>query len=256
MYVTFEDIRTFEVVGRPASDASDDAAAAESFGTLHDLYVDTRDWRVAWLVLERGGLILPDRVLLGTDRRVAFDTGARRIVTDLRDYDVERAPGEREVRTVSEQRDDERVSRGGSGVMPLGPAGEGPPVAGGAGAALAPDAGALPPSEEERHLRSARELVGYAVAGRDGEVGTVRDLLVDTESPAIAWLSIDVGGWLANREVVVRPTWTTGVSWADRRVALDLTRTQIEEAPPLASLDGLDRAYASSLARFYRLPPL
>ena len=253
MYVTFEDIRTFEVVGRAVGEAP--MTGDEVLGTLHDLYVDTRDWRVSWLVIARGGLLSSRRVLIGTDRRVAFDTGARRLVTDLTDYDVETAPEEGEVRTVSDQRAEERAPRGGSGLLP-GPAGDDPTAAGADGAMLAPGADALPPSEEERHLRSAREMIGYALAGRDEDVGHVRDLLVDTDSPAIAWLSIDVGSWLAGREVVIRPHWITDLSWSESRLTVDLSREQLRGAPPLETLDGLDRAYASSLARFYRFPSL
>ena len=250
MYVTFEDIRTFEVVGRAVGE--EPLTGDGVLGTLHDLYVDTRDWRVSWLVLECGGLLSSRRVLIGTDRRVAFDTRARRLVTDLTDYDVETAPDAGEVRTVSEQRAGERAPRGGFGPLP-GPAGDDPTSE---GAVLAPGAGAPPPSEEERHLRSARELIGYALAGRDEDVGHVRDLLVDTDSPAIAWLAIDVGSWLAEREVVIRPHWTRDLSWSERRLTVDLSREQLRGAPPLETLGGLDRAYASSLARFYRFPSL
>ena len=259
MYVTFEDIRTFDVVGRAVTGDTGEAGApaagtpGEPLGRLHDLYLDTRDWRVSWLVLEAGGLLASRRVLIGTERRVAFDTDARLLVTDLTPYDIETARDAAEVRTVAERRDAEGASGGDSGVLPVGPAGA---LAGAAGAALTPGADPQPPSEEERHLRSARELIGYAVVGRDALVGPVADLLVDTDEPAIAWLSVDVGSWLVGREVVVRPDWATAVSWAERRVTVDLAREQVRGAPPLETLGGLDRAYASSLARFYRLPPL
>jgi len=257
VYVTFEDICTFDVVGRRAGESGD--AAAEPLGKLADVYIDTRDWRISWLVLESGGLLGSNRVLIGSERRIAFDTAARRIVTDLTDYDVETARGADELRTVSDQREADAAIGGsgaGSGGLPLGPGGDGLDAAGAGGAALAPDAGGLPPSEEERHMRSASELVGYAVAGRDEEVGTVRDLLIDTDLPEIAWLSVDVGSWLEQREVVIRPSWTTALSWSEQRLSVDLSREQVRGAPPLTALRGLDRAYASALARFYRLPGL
>ena len=262
MYVTFEDIRTFDVVGHATASARSGGEADEPLGKLHDLYIDTRDWRVSWLVLDSGSLLTPRKVLIGTENRVAFDTDARRLLTSLTPYDVETASEAGELRTAADVEAEGGGAAEDGGLPTTGPSAGLPSGAGGGagsvGSSLMPEASApLPPSEEERHLRSARELLGYTVIGQGEEaVGPVADLLVDTDSPTIAWLSVDVGSWLAGRQVVIRPDWTGGISWSERRVAIDLSREQVRGAPPLETLGGLDRAYASSLARFYRLPPL
>lgn len=254
MYVTFEDIRTFGVVGRAIVGEAEADGSEVPLGSLHDVYVDTRDWRITWLVLEAGSWLASNRVLIGTDHRVAFDVPGRRLVTDLTRYDLETAESASSVRTLSDQHSGEVNRRGDGDVLPTDRSGGVSAGIGAADTALGPDAGALPPSEEERHLQSASELVGYVVSGRDAEVGPVTDLLIDTDSPAVAWLSVGTGSWLAGREVVIRPEWTAEVSWSERRVSVELSREQVRDAPPLDGLEGLDRAYASALARFYRFP--
>ena len=251
MYVSFEDIRTFELVGRDRDGAED------VLGTLDDVYVDTRDWRVSWLVLETGGWLASHKVLIGSDRHIAFDTAGRRLLSELTRYDIETAPEADEVRTVSDRRGGDGVLPPGASLFRAGGPGVALPFGYREGAGLAAESTAdpvAPPTEEERHLRSAREMIGYALAGRDGAVGPVRDLLLDGERPAIAWLVVDTGSWLAGHEVVLGPDHVERVSWDERRIGVDLVREQVRGAPPLENLDGLARADLSPLARLYRFP--
>ena len=254
MYIRFSELRGFAVVGREVG-ASD---APASLGALEDLLVDVRDWRVVHLALAAGGPLATRHVLLGSDRPVAFDLARRELATEWTPYDVDVAPDAASVRTAADDDPDGGAADGGAGTGaggllfgpgdPTAPAGGGQAVLGGD-----PDAVPVPRSEEERHLHGARELLGYAVDGTDGEVGTVTDLLVDRESPAIAWLVVDTGSWLQHREVVLDPAWTRGAAAGSRRAAVALSRGQVRDAPPPADLDGLDRAYGTALAAFYRL---
>lgn len=250
MYLPFSDLKGFRVVGREVGAADEPVA----LGTLDDLRVDVRDWRVGHLVLATGGPLAPRRVLLGTDRPVAFDLVRRELVTEWTPYDVDTAPEASSLRTAADAAEDDPDGEGGLMFGPGGSGGpgastgdDGPAVLGGDPAAVS-----VPPTEEERHLHDARELLGYAIGGSDGEVGTVSDLLIDRESPAIAWLVVATGSWLSGRDVVLDPAWTTDASAAGRRMSVALTRERMREAPPLESLDGLDHAYGAALAAFYR----
>ncbi len=145
----------------------------------------------------------------------------------------------------------------GSGRLVYGPGDPTLPGGGGQGVLGGdPDAPDIPLSEEERHLRGARELVGYEVvgtdAGADGRIGPVTDLLIHRDDPAVSWLVVDAGGWLAQREVVLDPKWARDISWAQRRVNVALARERVAQAPALESLDGVDHAYGTALAAFYR----
>ena len=250
MFTPFSELRGFEVVGREVGRADERVA----LGTLEDLHVDVRDWRLSHLVVGVGAPLVGRRVLLGTDRPVAFDLARRELLTEWTPYDVETAPDAGSVRTAGD----------GGGADPDAPAGEGggllfgpgdPGAPGGGGKAVLGgdvDAVPAPPSEEERHLCTARSVIGRTVAGTDDEVGTVTDLLVDRDRPSVAWLVIDTGGWLAHREVVLDPKWTAPGSWAGPRASVELTRERVRAAPALESLDGLDHAYGAALAAFYR----
>jgi hypothetical protein len=103
--------------------------------------------------------------------------------------------------------------------------------------------------EADPHLRSTREVAGYAIMARDGEIGHVDDFLIDDESWAIRYLAVDTGNWLPGRKVLIPPPWIDRVSWTEERVWVDLPRDAIKGAPewdpsrPLARTDE-ERFYA------------
>ena len=57
------------------------------------------------------------------------------------------------------------------------------------------------------HLRSSREVTGYDVAARDGDIGHVHDFLFDPRSWQIVALVVDTHNWLPDRLVLVPPGW-------------------------------------------------
>ena len=250
MYIPFSELRGFALVGREVGAAD----ASVELGTLDDLYVDARDWRVAYLAVSVGGPLAGRRVLLEPDRPVEFDLAARRLLTGWTPYDLDTATDAGSLRTAGEQaaRDAAGDDDGADPLM-FGPGDPGAP-AGGGGAVLGgdPDAEVIPLSEEERHLVGARELMGHEVVGTDAGVGPVVDLLIHRERPAVSWLAVDTGTWLAERTIVLDPAWIGALSWADRRMDVALTRERVREAPALDGLDGVDHAYGAALAAFYR----
>jgi hypothetical protein len=87
------------------------------------------------------------------------------------------------------------------------------------------------PETGDQHLRSTREVIGYHVQARDGEIGHIADLLMDDERWALRYLIVDTRNWWPGKEVVVAPPWITAVSWKDRAVMVDLTRDAIKASP-------------------------
>ena len=88
-------------------------------------------------------------------------------------------------------------------------------------------------------LRSANAIVGLAVRARDGEAGTVSDLLFDDRDFTVRWVVIDTGNWLPGRKVLVPPDRTHVADGAETLVgpalSVEQTREEIENGP------GIDR---------------
>ena len=57
------------------------------------------------------------------------------------------------------------------------------------------------------HLQSATAVMGYAVQAEDGEIGHVKDVLVDDRTWAIRYLVVDAENRWAGKRVLVSPPW-------------------------------------------------
>ena len=100
-------------------------------------------------------------------------------------------------------------------------------------------------------FRRLRALVGYRIAGTDGEFGRVDDFYFDERDWRVRYLVVDTGSWLPGREVLVAPG-EMGRPDADRSVVpVGLTQEQIEKSPPVQSDMPISRQQELELARYY-----
>jgi PRC-barrel domain protein len=67
------------------------------------------------------------------------------------------------------------------------------------------------------HLQTATAVMGYSVRAEDGEIGHVKDVLVDDKAWAIRYLVVDTEHWWAGKTVLVSPGWLTRVAWDDSK---------------------------------------
>jgi hypothetical protein len=103
-------------------------------------------------------------------------------------------------------------------------------------------------------LRSAKEVEGYAIAARDGEIGHVEDFLAGDDGWIIRYLIVDTRNWLPGRKVLVAPGWATGIDWRARTVTVDMTREAILGGPEYEPGKPIDRPYETRLHRHYDRP--
>ena len=54
-------------------------------------------------------------------------------------------------------------------------------------------------------LTNANHLKGLVIQATDGEIGTVDQFYFDDETWAIRYLTVETGGWLGGRQVLISP---------------------------------------------------
>jgi hypothetical protein len=101
--------------------------------------------------------------------------------------------------------------------------------------------------QDDPHLRSTRQVSGYRIHATDGEIGHVKDFIVDDEKWTIDFLVIDTGNWLPGRKVLISPQWIKNVNWADSSVYLDRTRQAVENSLDFDSTETNLRDYKGYL---------
>jgi uncharacterized protein YrrD len=104
-------------------------------------------------------------------------------------------------------------------------------------------------------LVSVRDLQGYAIAATDGDIGSVHDVYFDAQRWTVRYLVVDTGNWLPGRKVLISPMSTRGAVTADKRLAVRLTRVQVESSPEADTEGPITRQYESRLVRHYGLDP-
>ena len=241
MFNSFRDLRGFRI-----------RAADEPEGSVNDLYFDDEEWCVRYFVADLGFWVFGHQGLIGVRAVGKPDLRQREIPVKLTAEDIRDASRPAVNSPVSEQ---ERRAN-------LAASYDWPPLLLGASGSYTPamaerqirevhraDGGGSGAFTGSSHLRSMKELIGYHVAARDGEIGTVDDFLINPLDWKLRYYVIDTGHWLPGRKVVLATEWTTHVDWPNRRVVVDVTRHQIESSPPPEEVGGLTRSVEERLYR-------
>lgn len=103
-------------------------------------------------------------------------------------------------------------------------------------------------------LNKAKTLKGYTLNSRDGEIGKVKEFYFDDQHWAIRYLIADTGNWLTSRQVLITPYALAAMNKDEQSIAVDLTKKQIEDSPPLDSDKPVSRQFEESYYGYYGMP--
>lgn len=224
-----------------------------SIGEIHDVFFDDSDWSVRYYVVDTGKWLPGRRVLLPPNVIRQTIPGHVALPVNLTQAQIERSPDVDTERPISRQAEAAMYTHYGWTPywFPLDPA---VPVV-------------VEGNAEERereatsgyyggdpHLRSAKEVIGYHVAAKDGEIGHIEDFLVDDETAKIRYGVIDTVNWLPGKKVLISPQWIREVKWAESRVYVDATQEAVRNSPEYNPATPIDRDYESSLFAHYGHP--
>lgn len=234
-----------------------------AIGDVKDLYFDDEAWVIRYLVVDAGSWLSSRKVLISPIAAGKPDWANRLLPVSLTQEQVRRSPDIDTDMPVTRQHETDHLDHysypyywGGFGLWGTGgyPNMLLPGYAGfGSAEAARAEADAAQARNEERlreqeqerenengnrhetaadpHLRSCNAVVGYDIEAADGEIGHVEGLLVDEESWAVRYLVISTRNWGFGHDVLVAPQWIKRVSWAERSVAVELTRDALKQAP-------------------------
>lgn len=205
-------------------------------GTLEQVYFDDERWAVRYFVVRTGGWLLGRRVLIAPAAVSGVDETGRSLIVELTREQVRDSPPVDERAPVSRHYEREYYRYYGwqpywVGDPWFGPAPVTPP----------PVPSEQPQEPEHPHLRSSKEVTGYRIGARDGEIGQVVDLILEEPEWIVRYLEVDTRGWLPGKHVLVAPAWIEAVDWAKAEVRVELARQAIETAPPYDPAKVIDR---------------
>ena len=235
------------------------AAIDGPIGEVEECFFDDEKWTVRYLVVDTGGWLSGRRVLISPSSVREVDLPNGRVVVSLTRKQVEDSPDIDTHQPISRQKERALLTYYGLPpywvtlpldpvVMPVPPPMPDPSVT------AEPDGmpdGESATDDEDAHLQSTRDVRGYDIQARDGEMGSVDDFLIDDQSWTIRWSVVDTARWLPGKKVLVSPEWVDAVAWADRALRVALTREQIQNAPEYHPDEPVSREYEVRLFEYY-----
>ena len=103
-------------------------------------------------------------------------------------------------------------------------------------------------------LHKANTLKNFTLCCLDGEIGTVQDFYFDDQYWTIRYLIADTGNWLTGRKVLISPYALGAVMQTEQRIAINLTKQQVEDGPSLDSDKPVSRQFELAYYGYYGWP--
>lgn len=242
-----------------------------AIGHVRDLYLDDAWWIVRYLVVDTGTWLRGRRVLISPIAVVDPGWKASMFAVSITREQVRASPDVDTDMPVSRQHELQHLDHYGypnywSGGGPWGAGmypnallpgyeGFGSSQAARADAEIAyARAEAARHRNNDPHLRSCNAMTGYQVHAPDGDIGHVRDVLVDDETWAVRYFVVDTGHWWLGHNVLIAPQWIDKVSWRDTKVYVRMTRQAVKDSPAYGSAAELDRNQELGIYRHYAQP--
>jgi sporulation protein YlmC with PRC-barrel domain len=203
-------------------------------GSVGDFLFDDETWTVRYLVVETGNWLSRRDLLVSPTALGQPDWRAHLLPVSLTREQVEKSPEIDTHPPVSRQQETEVTNYFGWPIYWGAGAGAiSPGVVGAyteADEASAAEAADTEPAADP-HLRSALEVIGYDIEASDGDMGHVDDFLIDDEDWTVRHLVVELGTWWPGKKVVIEPQAVREVRWEDRRVHVDMPRTEVRDRP-------------------------
>jgi sporulation protein YlmC with PRC-barrel domain len=201
-------------------------------GKVSDLYFDDEKWIVRYLIVDTGSWLTRHSVLISPLSVEAVSWETRQIRLSIDREKVEKSPDIDYHKPISRQQEAEYHSYYGypyywadTSMWELSPIPAYVP-------ATSPKQSPETP-QEDNHLRSTNEIIGCQVKASDGEIGRVRDLLVDEDSWGVKSIVIDEADAPEQSGLDLPVSSVLRLSWTDRSVYVNVSRDEIRPAAGL-----------------------
>ena len=223
--------------------------------------LDDDRWAIRYLVVDTGSWLPGRKVLISPHAIGRPDWMAQQLPVTLTKAQVEGSPDVDTRKPVSRKYNGRNLRYygyphywGGAGLWGLGAYPGSLTIEGSFEAAMKAARTAPMHTPGDSHLRSCRVVAGYHIHALDGDIGHVKDLLVEDRTWAIRYLIVDTSNWWRGHDVLIAPQWIESLSWPDAKVSVGLTRQAVQDAPAYDAAAHLDREQEQAMHEHYGRP--
>ncbi|MBN1696113.1 MAG: hypothetical protein JW881_01255 [Spirochaetales bacterium] len=199
-------------------------------GKVSDFYFDEHIWTVRYIVVNTGGLILKNLVLLSPIFVDGIDNDKKDIKVDLTKDQVENSPDIDTAKPLSRLKEIEISRYYQTGFYWTGYSTWG---MGGLPAGLRNISKSQPAeniTDEETYLRSMDEVCGYHVETKTGGLGHISDIIINRNNWEIDFFVLNTGNIFPGEDIEVSIRWIDSIRWETRKVYIKLPKELVKSA--------------------------
>ncbi len=221
------------------------SASDGDVGSVADFFLDDERWTIRYLVVETGEFYGDRPVLVSPVSFLRVDWSHRRFHLALTMATVRDSPSVNLHAPVSRRQERAYARQHGY-----------PCYWADRWKDKTPESNPPEPSDEagSAHLRSAREIGGYRLQGRDELIGNIDGFLVDDETWQVRHVVVVTTHHWFSKRVLIAPQWISSISWADKRASVDISREAVQRCPEWDHRVAITREYEMDLHDFHQRP--
>ena len=206
-------------------------------GKVRDFYFDDENWTIRYMVVQTGSWLLGRKVLISFTSVKKVDFELSMFMVDLSCEQVRNSPDIDTEKPVCRQHEMELHEHYmlspywiNSSESVLGMSSY--PFTDGEVFEDEEDREEKPAaSGEDQHLRSAKQVMGYLIHAVDGEIGHVKDFIVEINNWLITFFLVDTRNLLSGRKILLSTEKIERIEWADSEVYVSISRGDIINSP-------------------------
>jgi sporulation protein YlmC with PRC-barrel domain len=85
-------------------------------------------------------------------------------------------------------------------------------------------------ADDDIHLRSTETVTGYHIHATDGEIGHLKDFIINVETWQILSIVVDTTNWFGGKKVLIPVTQIKKIEWTDNMVFLNISKAAVDQS--------------------------
>lgn len=227
-------------------------------GKIKEFYFDDVHWAIRYLVVNSGNWLTGRQVLISPYAITEILDDLKQIKLNLTKKQIEDSPSVDTDRPVSRQFESEYTGYFGYPAYWMGTSVWGGSMYPGFGVGLnsqvQPEMRLNPDEsqvERDSHLRSSLAVTGHRLHATDGEIGHVKDFVIQDKTWIVRYFVVDISKWFSGKQILISPSWVKSIGWEEHEIFVDMTLDQIKKSPPFDGAGSLTRGYETELHSYY-----
>ncbi len=236
------------------------AASDGTIGSVRDVLLDERTWKIRWLVVDTGHWLTGHNVLIPPSLVERLDIDQQIMSVRMTKARVAASPDLTQDQPVSMQMDRSLHNyygtdpNWGDSYFGMYPMGLSMPEPSREAVELAAERTGEGLDSGDPYLRSQANIIGYHMIATDGTIGHLENLLISDDDWTVRYLVVDTKNWWPGEHVLLSPFAVREINWSGGEIELNVTQAQVKGGPVWDPAAMIDRASETRLHRHYGWP--